>query len=77
MDGLLAPQQNRNRVNDNSISVAEHAVMQILALVRNFLPAHNRVAAGGWNIADSAARAYDLEHGRRGGGSPRAASARR
>jgi formate dehydrogenase len=45
----------------NSISVAEHAVMQILALVRNFLPSHDWVANGGWNIADSVERAYDLE----------------
>jgi formate dehydrogenase len=45
----------------NSISVAEHAVMQILALVRNFLPSHEWVAGGGWNIADSASRAYDIE----------------
>ena len=45
----------------NSISVAEHAVMQILALVRDFLPSHAWVVQGGWNIADSVARAYDLE----------------
>jgi len=45
----------------NSISVAEHAVMQILALVRNFLPAHRWAEQGGWNIADSVSRAYDLE----------------
>lgn len=45
----------------NSISVAEHAVMQILALVRNYLPSHQWVVDGGWNIADSAQRAYDLE----------------
>lgn len=45
----------------NSISVAEHAVMQILALVRNFLPAHQWIVDGGWNIADSVERAYDLE----------------
>ncbi len=46
----------------NSISVAEHAVMQILALVRNFLPSHEWVTTkGGWNIADSVERAYDLE----------------
>ncbi len=45
----------------NSISVAEHAVMQILALVRNFLPSHDWITAGGWNIADSVERAYDLE----------------
>ena len=45
----------------NSISVAEHTVMQILALVRNFVPSHRWVEEGGWNIADSVARAYDLE----------------
>ena len=45
----------------NSISVAEHAVMQILALVRDFLPSHAWVVQGGWNIADSVAHAYDLE----------------
>jgi formate dehydrogenase len=45
----------------NSISVAEHAVMQILLLVRDFLPSHNWIVQGGWNIADSVERAYDLE----------------
>jgi formate dehydrogenase len=45
----------------NSISVAEHAVMQILVLVRNFVPAHSWVAHGGWNIADSVAQSYDVE----------------
>lgn len=45
----------------NSISVAEHVVMMILALVRNYLPAHQIVRDGGWNIADCVARSYDLE----------------
>ncbi|PKA36928.1 NAD-dependent formate dehydrogenase [Streptomyces sp. SM8] len=45
----------------NSISVAEHAVMQILALVRNYLPSHKIAAEGGWNIADCVSHAYDLE----------------
>src|ERR1700753_387911 len=45
----------------NSISVAEHAVMQILALVRNFVPSHQWVVDGGWNIADCVERAYDVE----------------
>src|SRR6202161_1477262 len=45
----------------NSISVAEHAVMQILALVRNFVPSHQWVIDGGWNIADCVERAYDVE----------------
>jgi len=45
----------------NSISVAEHVVMQILALVRNYLPAYNYAKEGGWNIADCVSRSYDLE----------------
>lgn len=46
----------------NSLSVAEHAVMQILTLVRNYLPAHRWVTdERGWNVADSVERAYDLE----------------
>lgn len=45
----------------NSISVAEHVVMMILSLVRNYLPSHEWVKHGGWNIADCVARAYDLE----------------
>lgn len=45
----------------NSISVAEHVVMMILSLVRNYLPSHDWVRRGGWNIADCVERAYDLE----------------
>ncbi|KVH57661.1 formate dehydrogenase [Burkholderia sp. MSMB1072] len=45
----------------NSISVAEHVVMTVLALVRNFLPAHRDAVNGGWNIADCVSRSYDLE----------------
>ena len=45
----------------NSISVAEHVVMMILGLVRNYLPSHRVVLDGGWNIADCATREYDLE----------------
>src|SRR2546423_5115040 len=45
----------------NSISVAEHVVMMILALVRNYIPSHQWVLDGGWNIADCASRSYDLE----------------
>ena len=45
----------------NSISVAEHVMMQILCLVRNFVPSHDIIRAGGWNIADAVSRSYDLE----------------
>ncbi|MGZ5029771.1 MAG: NAD-dependent formate dehydrogenase [Methylobacter sp.] len=45
----------------NSISVAEHVVMMILSLVRNYIPSYQWVVKGGWNIADCVARSYDLE----------------
>ncbi len=45
----------------NSISVSEHVVMMILGLVRNYLQSWDLVKAGGWNIADCAARSYDIE----------------
>jgi len=45
----------------NSISVAEHVVMMILALVRNYIPSYKWVLDGGWNIADCVSRSYDLE----------------
>ncbi len=45
----------------NSISVAEHVVMMILGLVRNYIPSYQWVITGGWNIADCVARSYDLE----------------
>jgi formate dehydrogenase len=45
----------------NSISVAEHVVMLILVLVRDYLPAHQWAVDGGWNIADAVSRSYDLE----------------
>jgi len=45
----------------NSVSVAEHVVMMILGLVRNYIPSYQWVVKGGWNIADCVARSYDLE----------------
>jgi formate dehydrogenase len=45
----------------NSISVAEHIVMMILSLVRDYIPAYNWVVKKGWNIADCVQRSYDLE----------------
>lgn len=45
----------------NSISVAEHVVMMILGLVRNYIPSYQQVVNGGWNIADCVQRAYDVE----------------
>jgi formate dehydrogenase len=45
----------------NSISVAEHVVMMILGLVRNYMPMYQDVVQGGWSIADCVSRSYDLE----------------
>ncbi|MGH8582246.1 MAG: NAD-dependent formate dehydrogenase [Gammaproteobacteria bacterium] len=45
----------------NSISVAEHVVMMILSLVRNYIPSYQWVIDKGWNIADCVERSYDLE----------------
>ncbi len=45
----------------NSISVAEHVVMMILGLARNYLPSWEDVKSGGWDIAECAARSYDIE----------------
>ena len=45
----------------NSDSVAEHIVMMVLALVRNYLPSHETAASGGWNIAECVSRGYDVQ----------------
>ena len=45
----------------NSISVSEHVLMMILALVRNYIPSYKWVIKGGWNIADCVSRSYDVE----------------
>lgn len=45
----------------NVVSVAEHTVMQILTLVRNYLPAYRQVLEGRWDIAEAASRSHDLE----------------
>ena len=36
--------------------------MTILVLVRNFVPAHEQIAAGNWNVAAVARNEYDLEN---------------
>ena len=46
----------------NSISVAEHVVMQILSLVRNYIPSYNHIINGGWNIADCVERSCKPTH---------------
>jgi formate dehydrogenase len=46
----------------NVVSVAEHVVMTILTLVRNFVPAHEQIVKGEWNVAEVAKNEYDLEN---------------
>ncbi|MCJ1241954.1 hypothetical protein MMC14_009961 [Varicellaria rhodocarpa] len=38
----------------NVVSVAEHVVMMILTLVRNYMPAHKQIVDGDWNVAEIA-----------------------
>ncbi|KAJ8055098.1 hypothetical protein LXG23DRAFT_56645 [Yarrowia lipolytica] len=45
----------------NVQSVAEHVVMTMLVLVRNFVPAHEQIISGGWDVAAVAKDSYDLE----------------
>ena len=45
----------------NVVSVAEHVVMQMLILVRNYIPAYFEVIEGGWDIGKIAAKSHDLE----------------
>jgi len=45
----------------NVVSVAEHAVMQILILLRNFLGGYKQVIEGRWDIAEVTSKAHDLE----------------
>ncbi|KAL4871992.1 hypothetical protein BDV12DRAFT_193789 [Aspergillus spectabilis] len=46
----------------NVVSVAEHVVMTILLLVRNFVPSHDQIRNGDWNVAAVAKNEYDLEN---------------
>ena len=45
----------------NSRSVAEHIVMMVLSLVRDYHKQYAIVNSGGWSIADAVSRSYDVE----------------
>ncbi|EOQ99987.1 putative formate dehydrogenase [Wallemia ichthyophaga EXF-994] len=45
----------------NVVAVAEHVLMTILNLVRNFVPAHEQIMRGEWDVAQVARNSYDLE----------------
>jgi formate dehydrogenase len=62
---LLAAQEKGITVAEvtgcNVVSVAEHVVMQILALVRNYIPAYTQVINNQWDVAKIAEKAFDIE----------------
>jgi len=45
----------------NVVSVAEHVVLSILLLVRNWVPAHEMIERGDWQVSEVARDAFDLE----------------
>jgi phosphoglycerate dehydrogenase-like enzyme len=56
-----------NNGGANSVAVAEHAVMLMLAVLKKLVYHHNNVAAGTWRAADFAAiRTYEVEGKRLG-----------
>lgn len=44
----------------DTTSTAEHVVLQLLALTRNFVEAHRTIEYGGWNLSEVTARQHDL-----------------
>lgn len=52
---------NTGLAGSNVVSVAEHVVMLILTMVRNYLPAHKQITDGGWDVGAAASKAYDLQ----------------
>ena len=62
---LDAAQENNISVvevtGSNVVSVAEHAIMDILILLRNFLEGHRQAIEGEWNLPKVGNHAHDLE----------------
>ncbi|ANR67358.1 NAD-dependent formate dehydrogenase [Staphylococcus equorum] len=46
----------------NTISVAEHTVMDVLILLRNFMEGHRQSYNGEWNLSKVGNHAHDLQH---------------
>ena len=56
-----------NNGGSNSVAVAEHAVMLMLAVLKKLVYHHNNVVAGKWRVGDFAAtRTYEVEGKRLG-----------
>lgn len=45
----------------NVVSVAEHVVMTMLVLMKNFVPAHDMIREGRWDVAEVTKNNYDIE----------------
>jgi len=45
----------------NVVAVAEHVIMTILTLVRNYQPSHDQIINGGWQVSDVARACFDVE----------------
>ncbi|EXJ76434.1 formate dehydrogenase [Cladophialophora psammophila CBS 110553] len=45
----------------NVVSVAEHVVMTMLILMKNFVPAHDMIRQGRWDVAEVTKNNYDIE----------------
>ncbi|KAK9480771.1 hypothetical protein V1514DRAFT_358160 [Lipomyces japonicus] len=45
----------------NVVSVAEHVLLTILVLVRNFIPAHEQIVNNEWDVGAAAKNSFDLE----------------
>ncbi|KAJ3511426.1 hypothetical protein NLJ89_g4100 [Agrocybe chaxingu] len=45
----------------NVVSVAEHAMISILLLFRNLVPAHEMIERGEWQVSEIARNAFNLE----------------
>lgn len=58
---ILVSDSSLQVTGSNVTSVAEHVVMSILLLVRNFVPAHEMIERGDWQVSDIARNAFDLE----------------
>lgn len=45
----------------NVVSVAEDEIMRMLILLRNFVPAHEQIKAGDWDVAKVAVKSWDMQ----------------
>lgn len=46
----------------NTVSVAEHAVMDLLILLRNYEEGHRQSVEGEWNLSQVGNHAHELQH---------------